>query len=122
VRCFNHPDREAIGSCKACSKGLCSDCAVDMEHGLACRGKHERAVENLHNMVARAAQVQATSGKVKYAAPIFYAFMGVFFCGFGYSREGLRSFLFPLGAGFLVWSVFVFMANRRAYKKSATDA
>jgi hypothetical protein len=33
VRCFNHPEREAIGSCKACSKGLCPDCVAAEDMG-----------------------------------------------------------------------------------------
>jgi hypothetical protein len=122
VHCFNHPDRVAIGSCKACCKGLCSECAVDMEHGLACRGKHERTVEKLNSITARAAQIQTTSGKVKYAAAIFYAFMGAFFLAYGYFRDGLGGFLVPLGGGFLVYSVVVFLANRRAFRKSTADA
>ncbi len=93
-----------------------------MEHGLACRGKHEQTVEKLNSIVARAAQIQTTSGKVKYAAPIFYAFMGAFFLGYGYFRDGLSGFLVPLGGGFLIFATVVFLANRRAFRKSTTDA
>jgi hypothetical protein len=44
MRCFNHVDREAIGFCKACCKGLCPECAVDLGFGLSCRGEHEKRV------------------------------------------------------------------------------
>jgi len=42
VRCYNHPERDAVGSCKSCCKGLCTECAVDLGHGLSCRGEHEQ--------------------------------------------------------------------------------
>jgi len=92
--------------------------------GIAVEGiwQHEQTVEELNNILVRATQVQTTSGKVKYAAPIFYACMGAFFAGYGYFRVGLSGFLVPLGCGFLVWSVVVLLINRRAYKKNATDA
>lgn len=36
MNCYRHPSRPAIGSCKACSKGLCLECAHDTKNGLAC--------------------------------------------------------------------------------------
>jgi len=123
MRCFNHSDREAVGTCKSCSKGLCGDCAADLEHGLACRGKHEQNVADLNAMVLRASRVQATTRGARYVAPAFTAFLGVMFVGYGYFKEGLSGFLLPLGVGFLVYSTAVFIANRRAYgRQSRNDA
>lgn len=53
MRCFNHPETEAIGTCKACNKGLCLECAADLGHGLACKSAHVEAVEDLNTLVAR---------------------------------------------------------------------
>ena len=52
MRCFYHPEREAVGLCKACSKGLCTSCAVDLGHGIA------EAVTALHSLIARNARLQ----------------------------------------------------------------
>ena len=27
MKCFNHPDREAVATCQSCGKGLCRECA-----------------------------------------------------------------------------------------------
>ncbi|MBP7275989.1 MAG: hypothetical protein KBA51_07280, partial [Kiritimatiellae bacterium] len=35
MKCFNHEDRDAVGTCKSCGKGVCRECAVDMGKGLA---------------------------------------------------------------------------------------
>lgn len=36
MNCYRHPSRPAIGACKACSKGVCHECANDTKNGLAC--------------------------------------------------------------------------------------
>jgi hypothetical protein len=122
MRCFNHPEREAVGICKSCSKGICSDCASDLGHGLACRDKHEPNVESLNTMIVRSSRVQATTTRAKYVAPAFTAFMGAMFLGYGYFKEGLSGFLAPLGIGFLVYSVALFVANRKAWGRVDRDA
>jgi len=121
VRCFNHDDREAVGACKACSKGLCRECAVDLGHGLACRSVHEGAVESLNALTTRAARVQSTSTRARYVAPSFYAVMGVLFLGWGLiSGRGLI-FLTLLGGAFLMYALVIFLANRRALSPGAPD-
>lgn len=117
MRCFNHPDRESIGCCKACSKGLCSECAVDLEHGLACRNKHEQSVEALHQIALSASRAEASSRKAKYAGAAFTALMGVLFLGYGYLMQGIGGFMSLLGGAFLVNSLVVFVANRRALRR-----
>ena len=48
MNCFNHPGVPAVGICKVCQKGLCIECAVDLEHGIACK-KHRGEVEMLNS-------------------------------------------------------------------------
>lgn len=50
MKCFYHPDREAVGICSACSKGLCAGCATDMGRGLACRDRCEPEVRRLRDL------------------------------------------------------------------------
>ena len=47
MNCFNHPGVPAVGICKACQKGLCMECAVDLGHGIACKN-HREEVERLN--------------------------------------------------------------------------
>ena len=37
MKCYVHPDREAIAICKSCGKGLCADCNVDIEKISYCK-------------------------------------------------------------------------------------
>jgi hypothetical protein len=122
VRCYSHSDREASGICRACGKGLCIDCAVDLGFALSCRGEHEQRVATNEALVSRAARVQDTAGRAKYAAPVFFAFMGAVFTGYGFMQTGADRFLILLGFGLLAFGAFLFNFSRRAYRTGAPDA
>jgi hypothetical protein len=47
MRCFYHEQKEAVGICKSCGKGICKKCAVDFKKGLACRGHCEKTVRSI---------------------------------------------------------------------------
>lgn len=119
MRCFNHPTNESIGTCKACHKGLCAECAEDLGHGLACKGRHEPDVELLNSIVARSARVYSVTPRSRYIAPLFGGFMGLVFLGYGFVGGGRTfGFLSLMGAGFLVYAVVLFLFNRRAFGES----
>lgn len=115
MHCFIHTDREAVGICKSCCKGLCPECAADLEHSLACKGRHEEAVERLYSMVTRAQRVQTTARGARYLGPSFSALLGLVFVGYGFAIERMHGLLFPLGLAFLVYSVAIFLVRRRAW-------
>lgn len=50
LKCFYHHDRDAVGTCHACLRGLCPDCAADLGRGLACKGRCEIEVRRLHDL------------------------------------------------------------------------
>ena len=122
MRCFNHPEIEALGICKSCNKGLCSSCATDLDHGLACRDKHEQSVESLNTMILRSSRVQTAATRISYIGPAFTAFMGLVFLGYGLLREGVSGFLTLLGVGFLIYSIVIFAASRKAWGKPRRSA
>lgn len=44
MKCFGHPEIDALGICKSCGKGLCGICFVDTGLGLACNGSCQKIV------------------------------------------------------------------------------
>ncbi len=90
MNCFNHTDRNAIGLCKFCSEGLCHACTTDLEHGLACKDKHENQVKDLDMVITKNIKVYASASKNSLMAPLFYFFASLVFAGFGYfSKSGV---------------------------------
>jgi hypothetical protein len=37
MKCFYHHTVDAIAKCKNCNKGLCNDCLIELENGIACK-------------------------------------------------------------------------------------
>ena len=116
MNCFNHPEVSSIGICKSCSKGLCTNCAADLDHGLACKNKHESQVESLNMIIDKSTKAYSAAPKNIIIAPIFYMFMGLVFAGFGFfSRQGVTGLPFVLGVGFIVFAVVIFIRNRAIF-------
>lgn len=36
MKCFYHPEKEALGICKNCNKGICGDSMIEIKNGIAC--------------------------------------------------------------------------------------
>jgi hypothetical protein len=118
MRCFKHQDKEAVGSCRACSKGLCSDCASDLGYGLACKGKHENLVETYNALIEKNAEVYDAVPKNLWITPIFFAFMGLVFAVDGFIARGITDFSFIIGIGFIVFAIIIYIKNKQLFSKT----
>lgn len=117
MNCFNHTGTPAVGTCKACSRGLCSECAADLGHGLACRDKHETMVETYNAIVVKNAQVYAAAPKNVLIGPMFYLFMGIVFNAFGLTtHKGVDNFSVIMSIGFIAFAVVAFVRNRTMFR------
>jgi hypothetical protein len=90
MNCFYHRDRVAVGGCKSCGKGLCPECAVDLQKGLACRGRCETDVQSVIDLVDRniklmpqTARLLESGRKVKSSASVFNLVTGLVFIAWG---------------------------------------
>ncbi len=117
MKCFNHPSVEAVGICKACCKGLCVECAVDLGHGLACNSGHVAEVENLNALITSNTRITAVNTKGKFLVPVFYAFLGITFFGYGLASSRASILTIVTGAGCLLFALFTFAGNQKAFGK-----
>ena len=123
MRCFNHSDREAVGSCKACAKGLCSECAVDLGHGLSCRGPHEATVESYRVVLERNTKLLNAARINGVIGPLFFIVMGLLLSVYGaISPQGLNSLSFLLGCAFMLFGIVGFVRNRSTYSHGKSDS
>ena len=51
MRCFCHPENEAVGVCKNCFKGVCPECLIDVGDGLACGSPYQFEVRANNELV-----------------------------------------------------------------------
>ncbi|HEY5731518.1 MAG TPA: hypothetical protein VIS72_15835, partial [Anaerolineales bacterium] len=84
--CFHHPDKPAVGLCKHCQRGLCTDCEALVEDVLACKDRHEGQVRALEEMT-RLNILKSKRTRSDYLRnTVFYGTIGLLFTAFGISQ------------------------------------
>jgi hypothetical protein len=61
VECFYHEGAPAVGSCRACLRGLCRRCAIPLEAGLACPDGCEPFARGLILSLQQSVRLQSVS-------------------------------------------------------------
>lgn len=115
MKCFTHEERDAVGTCKSCGKGLCRDCAVDMSKGLACRNKCENEVAALIELIDQNIRLSPVGKNVMgnlrknsyMGASFFLAAGGIFFLT-GLVTGGITGLPGLLGIVFLIYGGYCF--------------
>jgi len=117
MRCFYHHDREAVGFCKSCNKGLCPDCAVDLNKGLACKDYCEEDVKGMIALIdqnianrARSANILNNARANTYVQSALFAACGVGFIAMGgaMGESSISLPIFVLGLVFVALGAFSF--------------
>ncbi len=119
MNCYYHLDRPAIGICKHCQRGLCSDCATLVEDSLACKNRHEQQVRALEQMTVRNILQAQRIGSSYLRNAIFYGLVGLAFAGFGFWQLnwlGLQAALFMVLGIFLLIAAGMNFVESRKYK------
>jgi hypothetical protein len=78
MECFYHEGAAAVGSCRACLKGLCRRCAVELEGGLACPNRCEPQVRGITLTLQQSVRFQSVStGLLRSARGLWLGLTGV---------------------------------------------
>jgi sulfite exporter TauE/SafE len=119
MNCYYHPNQPAVGICKHCQRGLCTDCLVEVDDSLACKDRHEEQVRNLDLLTARNLLQTGRVGSAYLRNAIFYFLVGILFAGFGLLQVrwlGLQGiFLLAIGL-FLLYAALTNYLESRKFK------
>ena len=119
MNCYYHPNQPAVGICKHCQRGLCTDCIAEVDDSLACKDRHEEQVSTLDLLMARNLLQSGRVGSVYTRNAIFYSLVGILFAGFGFLQirwmgwQGI--FLLVIGL-FLLFAAGMNYLESRKYK------
>ena len=119
MNCFYHPDRPAIGLCKYCQRGLCTDCAAVVDDVLVCNHRHEDEVHKLEQLTARNLFQSKRVSSSYMRNAVFYGLVGVLFTGFGvmqYRFLGLQAVFFMMIGLFLLYAASANYFEGRKHK------
>jgi len=111
MRCFVHNERDAVGICRACNKGLCRECAADLGHSIACKSSCEEKAELLESILRKGAATANAQMRNRFIVPGYLALTGFLFAALGvWSETGLISLL---GIGFLVFALIILYVHQK---------
>ncbi len=119
MHCFYHPERAAVGICRHCQRGLCTECAAVVDDSLACKDRHETQVHELQLWTKRAALQAKRIGSGHTRNAVFYGLVGSLFAAFGlieYRYLGLEAIFFMLIGAFLLYAALANYLEGRKYK------
>jgi hypothetical protein len=118
MRCYTHPDREAVGTCKHCFKGVCSSCAKDSQWGIVCSATCEDEVKAVRAIVERNRKMLPMAAKTHMRNAIWLFAMAAVFIGFALvQHEGsFPIFLIALGLIMVLGGVLSILNSRRMQK------
>lgn len=114
MRCYYHPDKEAVGICKNCHKGLCPDCAADVENGIACRDRCENRVRALNEALEKGKRAYGRTRTLYSRIALICLLMGVLILLVGLALlSEVGVILIPTGLIFVLASYFYYSVGRR---------
>lgn len=123
MKCFSHPQNEAVGSCKYCFRGVCAQCARDSGVGLACSDKCESEVKSVHALVERNKKLTAFAPATHSRSAVMLLLMAAVFIVFGMVSRILfmKAFLAVFGIVMLCGAALA-LINSRKMARAASSA
>ena len=111
MECFYHAGVSAVGSCRACLKGLCRECAIELQAALACPSGCEPMARALVASLQQSLRFQAVStGLLRSARGLWLGLtlvalsVGAFVVVWGLSLPAFREIAL-LGIPFLILGI-----------------
>ena len=119
MNCYYYLDKPAIGLCKYCQRGLCSDCAAHAGDSLACKNLHEEQVRAMEALMQRNILQSKRVGSAYLRNTIFDGVVGILFIAFGISQLnwlGLQAVVYVMIGLALLWAAIANYLESRKYK------
>ena len=119
MNCYYHQERTAVGICKYCQRGLCSECAALVDDSLACKDRHEGQVHEMTLLLQKNILQSKRVGSDYVRNTIFYGSVGILFTAFGVSQIkwlGLQAIVYLMIGLALLWAALANYLESRKYK------
>ncbi len=122
MKCYYHPEVDAIGICTHCNRGICLDCASDVGGRLACQGIHEDEVRDLDRLVNRSMVVSRNSGNSYIVMILVFSLMGLAFALLGLTRDPIEWLWVIVGIAFGVYAFYNYSLRQKIVGEGSFDS
>ena len=106
MECYYHAGIQACGTCKSCSRGICRECAAEVNNGIACKNSCEEEAIEIDRMISSSRKMEKSANTTLnsvsvFSAELFNLILGALFLGFGFYEN--LNFVMYIGIAFLVF-------------------
>ncbi len=115
MKCFYHPQSDAVGICKNCHKGLCRECANDVGDGIACKDNCEAKVKTINELVFASKSTYKMARGAHFKQAILSVLFAFIFLGFSLTYEDsyIRYLFIILGIVALIGGIFSYLTSKK---------
>jgi len=112
MKCYNHPEREAVAVCRACGKAVCQECGLETGNGIACRQSCAGILAEKKEHYFRQAAHLKNLKRLNFLGSLFSIGMGLLFIYFSFMGCGVvYDLILLIGSGFTVYGVVAQLVN-----------
>ena len=105
LKCYKHPERDAVGVCVVCGRGICEECAVEVAGKLYCK-------EDVRKIITEEKRAPRRVASITVASVLFYMFgifgiIGSIFLLVFTPALAIKNFFFStlgIAAGYWLWN------------------
>ena len=120
MKCFNHPEVDAVGLCKSCARGLCHHCISEVGTSVSCKNRCEADVAALNELLLRGRTAYQKTSGTYLRSGVFILLLGAVFLLIGISsivNSQPNYFLLVTGVLFIGWGISYFFSAKRFNQK-----
>jgi len=88
MKCYNHPEVDAVAVCKSCSRGLCRECAVEVGTSIGCKNRCEADVAALDEIIRRGRTGYQKTSSTYFRSGLVIILLGAVFLFMGVASWG----------------------------------
>ena len=119
MKCYNHPENDAVAVCKACGKAVCRACGIKTGNGFVCQQTCAETLIKKNQLQTRQAAHLKNIKRLNFLGSLFSIVMGLLFMYFSSLGYGIvYNFVFLLGAGFTIYGVIAQFVTMVIFFKS----
>jgi len=120
MKCYNHPEIDAVGLCKSCGRGLCHECVSEVGTSISCKSRCESDVAAINELLQRGRTAYQKASGTFIRSGIFILLLGAVFLIIGVVSSIASQpnyFLILMGLLFVSWGISQFFTARRYKQK-----
>lgn len=111
MKCYNHPEVDAVGICKTCNKGICHSCLTDVGNGIACTATCVDEVKEVNSFIERNKNIYKKASKTNSKYGYFLSALGLLALLFNKQSEANDTYIFVFGIMTITVGIFSFFIS-----------